>query len=591
MKRLGWLFDRFVEAVGCLLLVALLTSVTLGIVTRAGDDPLIWTDELSRFLMVWLAGFGWIVSTRRRGHVRIRFFHDLMPSRAWRATELLVQLGMAALGAVVAWCGWYLVGRNSDLDATTLPVSMAWMYVPLISRRRGDVDAGAVGSGRAGAAAAGDSGSGHDRMISLMIWIAAGWFVAIMAGVPLFASMALAAAAFTWLSGLSVSIVPQKMAQSMNSFPLVAAPLFILMGNLLTAANITDRIVRFATSLVGPLRGGYAHASILSSMIFAGMVGSAVADAAGTGAVEIRAMKRIGYRPETAASITAAASTIGPIIPPSLPMVIYGVSADVSIGRLFLAGVIPGALMGVSLMVMVAVIARRQGFPRMAFVGLCGIWRAFRDGFFALLTPVILLGGMFSGYFTPTEAAAVASSYALLLGLVIHRSLPLRAVPQLLIDTVETTGIVAVLVMAAAALGWCMSLSRVPQTLAPAIVATLHGPLAFLLVSNVLLLFIGCFMETLAALLILIPILAPAAASFGVDPVQFGVIMIFNLILGTIHPPIGVVLFITSRIAEISYETMSRAIMPWLVPLLAVLLGITVWPPLTLWLPHVVMGK
>jgi tripartite ATP-independent transporter DctM subunit len=428
-------------------------------------------------------------------------------------------------------------------------------------------------------------------MTTLMVEIAGAWFVAILAGVPLFASMALAAAAFVFLGGLSLSIVPQKMAQAMNSFPLVAAPLFILMGNLLSAANITDRIVRFATAITGTLRGGYAHASIVSSMIFAGMVGSAVADAAGTGAVEIRAMKRAGYRPETAASITAAASTIGPIIPPSLPMVIYGVSANVSIGRLFLAGFVPGVLMGLSLMGMVAVIAKRQGFPRTPFVGLCGIWRAFRDGFGALLTPVILLGGMFGGFFTPTEAAAVASLYALVLGLFVYRTLSWSAMPKILIDTVETTGIVSVLVMAAGALGWCMSISRVPQTLAPMIAGAVSEPLVFLLVTNVALLLIGCFMEPLAALLILIPILAPAAAGFGIDPVQFGVVMILNLILGTIHPPIGVVLFITSRIAEISFETMSRAILPWLVPLLIVLAAITIWPPLTLWLPNLLMGR
>lgn len=428
-------------------------------------------------------------------------------------------------------------------------------------------------------------------MTSLMFGVAAGWMVSILAGVPLYASMGLAALAFVELGGLSASIVPQKMAQAMNSFPLVAAPLFILMGNVLAAANLTDRIVRFATSLLGPLRGGYAHASILASMIFAGMVGSAVADAAGTGAVEIRAMKRAGYRPETAASITAAAATIGPIIPPSLPMVIYGVTADVSIGKLFLAGVVPGVLMGLSLMAMVAVVARRQGFPAQPFVGLRGIWHALRDGFWALMTPVILLGGMFSGLFTPTEAAAVASLYALFLGFVVYRTLRPADLPRILVDTAETTGIVAVLVMAAGALGWCMSISRVPQTLTPAIVAAVQDPLVFLLATNLLLLLVGCFMEALAALLILIPILAPAAASFGVDPVQFGLVVIFNLILGTIHPPIGVVLFVTARIAEISFETMSRAILPWLVPLLAVLAAITFWPPFTTWLPGLVMGR
>ena len=422
-------------------------------------------------------------------------------------------------------------------------------------------------------------------MMHLMLEIVAVWLAAILMGLPLFTSMGLSALAFVTFGGLSPSIVPQKMAQAMNSFPLVAAPLFVLMGNLLGAARLTDRIVRFATSLVGALRGGYAHASILSSMIFAGMVGSAVADAAGTGAVEVRAMKKAGYRPETAAAISAAAATIGPIIPPSLPMVIYGVSADVSIGRLFLAGVVPGVLMGVSLMVLVAIIAPRQGLPRHAFGGLCEVWHAFRDAFWALMAPVILLGGMFSGAFTPTEAAAVADLYALFLGFVVYRTLSLKDLPAILVNTAETTGIVAVLVMAAGALGWCMSISRIPQTMAPAIVATIHSPLVFLFVSNAILLAVGCFMEALAAMLILIPILVPAALSFGIDPVQFGLIMIFNLILGTIHPPIGVVLFVMARIAEVTFEQISRAILPWLVPLLIVLVVITVWPPLTLALP------
>jgi len=428
-------------------------------------------------------------------------------------------------------------------------------------------------------------------MIHLMIEIVVVWLVAILMGMPLFASMGLAALAFVVFSGLSPSIVPQKMAQAMNSFPLVAAPLFILMGNLLGAAKLTDRIVRFATSLVGSLRGGYAHASILSSMIFAGMVGSAVADAAGTGAVEVRAMKKAGYRHETAAAISAAAATIGPIIPPSLPMVIYGVSADASIGRLFLAGVIPGVLMGLSLMTLVAIIAPRQGLPRHSFGGLCDVWVALKESWWALLTPVILLGGMFSGLVTPTEAAAVACLWALFLGFVVYRTLSIKDLPAILLNTAETTGIVAVLVMVAGALGWCMSISRIPQTLAPAIVAAIHEPLVFLLVSNVILLAVGCFMEALAAMLILIPILVPAAISFGIDPVQFGLIMIFNLILGTIHPPIGVVLFVMSRIAEVTFEQISRAILPWLVPLLIVLLAITVWPPLTLWLPGLMMNK
>jgi tripartite ATP-independent transporter DctM subunit len=427
--------------------------------------------------------------------------------------------------------------------------------------------------------------------MNLILEIGAIWLLAILGGFPLYASMGLAAFAFVYYSGLPPLIVAQKMVQGANSFPIVAAPIFILMGNILTGARINDRIVAFATALVGWLRGGYAHASIIASMIFAGMVGSAVADAAGVGAIEIKSMRRVGYRPETAAAITAAAATIGPIIPPSLPMVIYGVAADVSIGRLFVGGFLPGILMGVSLMVMVAVVAKREGFASQPFAGFGEIWRTFRDGFWALMAPVLLLGGMFSGYFTPTEAAAVAALYALFLGLVVYRTLEWKMLPGILIDSVETTGIVLVLVMAAGAMGWCMSISRVPQTVTPLMVQTIGSQAGFLIVCNLILLLVGCFMELLAAMLILIPILVPAAIGFGVDPVHFGVMMILNLILGTIHPPIGVVLFITSRIAGISFEKMSRAIMPWLVPLLIVLALVTFWPPLTLWLPNLLFAK
>ncbi|PSC06634.1 ABC transporter permease [Alsobacter soli] len=427
-------------------------------------------------------------------------------------------------------------------------------------------------------------------MIALMLKISGAWLIAIVAGMPLYASMTIAALAFLYFGGVPVTLLPQKMAGAMNSFPIVAAPLFILMGNILARAQITDRIVAFASAVIGWVRGGYAHASILTSMIFAGMVGSAVADAAGSGAIEIRAMTKAGYKPETAAAITAAAATIGPIIPPSLPMVIYGVSADASIGRLFIGGLIPGVLMGLALMVMVSIVARREGMARKPFAGWGEIWRTFLRGSGALMTPALILGGMFSGVFTPTEAAAAACLWALFLGFVVYRTLEVKDLGPILVDTVETTGLVTVLVMAAGALGWCMSISRLPQTLAPMIVHTIHSPVAFLLLCNLLLLVIGCFMEALAAMLILIPILVPAALSYGIDPTQFGVMVILNLILGTIHPPIGVVLFVVTRIADVSFETMSRAILPWLVPLLLVLAAITLWPPFTTWLPKLVFG-
>ncbi|PWW04473.1 tripartite ATP-independent transporter DctM subunit [Hoeflea marina] len=427
-------------------------------------------------------------------------------------------------------------------------------------------------------------------MTTLMLEILVVWFVALMLGVPLFASMGLASVAFVTLSGFPIDTVPQKLAQSVNSFPLLAAPLFILMGQIMNSGGITDRIFAFATACVGWVRGGLCHANILASVIFAGMSGSAVADAGGVGALEIRAMKQEGYPADMAAAITAASATIGPIIPPSLPMVIYGVSADVSIGGLFLAGVIPGLLMAGALSGMATVMARRMGMERGEFPGLREIWTAYRRAHWALMTPVILFGGMMTGIMTPTEAAAVASVYALFLGLVIYREFDIRNLPGIIVDTVETSGMVLALVMTAAALAWCLSISRIPQIITPLIVDSIGSALLFMLVVNVLLLIVGCFMEALAAMLILIPILTPIAAQLGIDPIQFGLVFVLNLMLGTITPPVGVVLFITSKIAGISFEAMSRAIVPWLIPLLAVLLAVSLWPPLTTWLPGLVLG-
>jgi tripartite ATP-independent transporter DctM subunit len=416
------------------------------------------------------------------------------------------------------------------------------------------------------------------------------WLVSLFAGLPLYAGLGLASFGFVWVSGIPLGIVAQKMAQAANSFPLLAAPLFILMGNAMNASGVTERIFGFAHAVVGWMRGGLCHANIVASVIFAGMSGSAVADAGGVGTIEIKAMRDAGYDVETAASITAASATIGPIIPPSLPMVLYAVAADVSIGGLFLAGVVPGLLMAGALMAMVVVVARRRNLPRAPFGGAAALWRAFSAAALSLATPVILFGGMISGLFTPTEAAAVAAGYALLLGLVVYRTLPLRALPRLLAETVETTGVVLALLMTATALAWCLSLSRIPQMLGPAIVATVGDPTLFLLAVNVLLLLVGTVMEAIAAMLVLVPILVPAAAGFGIDPIHFGLVFVLNLMIGTITPPVGVVLFVVARIAGLPFDRLARAILPWLAPLVAVLLAVTLHAPLATWLPRLVLG-
>ncbi|TMG86104.1 MAG: TRAP transporter large permease [Betaproteobacteria bacterium] len=428
-------------------------------------------------------------------------------------------------------------------------------------------------------------------MTATMTTILCVWAACLFLGPPIWLTMALAATAFVFLQHIDPIIIVQQEVSAANSFTFVAAPLFILMGHVMNNAGVTQRIFGFATTIVGWLRGGLCHANVIASMIFAGMSGSAVAEAGGLGVVEIRAMRDAKYPIGMAAGLTAAAATIGPIIPPSLPMVVYGAAAEVSVGKLFIAGVIPGVLMGLALMVLCSVMARRLDLPKGDFPTPAELWRKFREAFWALMTPVVLLGGMLSGVFTPTEAAAVATLYALILGLFVYRSFSLARLPRLILDTVETTGVVMTLVMVAKLLGWCLAISRIPQITGQALTAWSANPLVYLLIVNMLLLFVGCFMEGIAAMLILIPILVPVAMKLGIDPIHFGLVFVLNLMIGTVTPPVGVVLYVVSNIARISFERMSRAIVPFLIPLLVVLAAITLWPPLTTWLPSILIGK
>ncbi|HET9338565.1 MAG TPA: TRAP transporter large permease [Casimicrobiaceae bacterium] len=428
-------------------------------------------------------------------------------------------------------------------------------------------------------------------MIELMLWILAAWFVALFAGPAIYAAMGLAGFAFLAIAGIPGIVIPQKIAMAANSFPLLAAPLFILMGNLMNSAGISVRIFEFAKCVVGWMRGGLCQANILGSVIFAGMSGSAVADAAGLGTVEIEMMKKEGYDAETAGAITAASATIGPIIPPSLPMIVYGVAAETSIGALFLAGVIPGLLMAGALMLMVRALAIRRNLPRHPFEGAGVLWRAFRGAFWALMAPVVLFGGLFSGIFTPTEAAAVAVVYALVLGLVVYREFRLADLPRIIVDTVETSGVVMALVMAASLLGYCISVSRLPQEFGTALTHFTTSPWIYLVIVNLLLLVVGCFMEALAAMLVLIPILVPPALALGIDPVHFGLVFVLNLMIGTITPPVGVVLYVTAKVAQVPFDRMARAVLPYLVPLFAVLALCTFWPAVTTSLPRLLLGR
>ncbi|MBD3625349.1 MAG: TRAP transporter large permease [Rhodobacteraceae bacterium] len=412
-------------------------------------------------------------------------------------------------------------------------------------------------------------------------------FALIILGVPVAIALAGASAVFILSGAVPPMVVAHRMINGVDSFPLLAVPFFILAGNLMNTAGITERIFNFALSLVGWMRGGLGHVNVGASVIFAGMSGAAVADAGGLGAIEIKAMRDANYDSDFAVGITAASSTIGPIIPPSLPMVIYGVVAGASIGQLFAAGFIPGLVMAVALMLMVAWFARRRGFQRdQAFV-----WRvlfhSFRRAFLSLMTPVIIVGGILSGAFTPTEAAVAACAYAMFLGAIVYRTLTVRRLLRVSFDTIETTAVVLLVVGAATIFAWILTSNRVPEMAASLLLGASDRPWVILLLINIILLLVGCFMETVAAITILVPVLLPVAVQLGVDPVHFGVIVVLNLMLGLLTPPVGMVLYVLSRVANIPFERAMIGTAPFLIPLVLVLILVTYIPAITMWLPTV----
>ena len=420
-----------------------------------------------------------------------------------------------------------------------------------------------------------------------LIWM---WFFMMAVGMPLFLTMGSSCLIYLIANGEILLSVPQRLTASANSFPLLAAPFFMLTGMAMNTAGITNRIYNFAECLAGRFRGGLAHVNVIGSVIFAGMSGSAVADAAGLGTIEIKAMTDEGYPRAFSAAVTAASATIGPIIPPSVPLLIYGVLADVSIGRLFAGGFIPGFLMAGALMAMIRWMAHRRGFGAHPAPTFREFTTKSRKAFLSLMTPVILFGGMMIGVFTPTEAAFIAASYALVLGVFVYREISWRELPRIFLDTVETNAVVLMLVMTASLMGWVLTRAQVPQQLGTLILGTTRNPLIILLMINIFLLIVGCFMEALAALIILVPVFMPVIQSVGIDPVHFGLVMVLNLMIGTITPPVGIVLFVVARVAKLPFETVTRATAPFLIPLIVVLVLITIFPPLVLWLPNLIFG-
>lgn len=416
--------------------------------------------------------------------------------------------------------------------------------------------------------------------------------ILLVCGLPIF--LALTAAGLYYVNfvrDLPDIVLLHRLVAGMASFPLLAIPFFILAGNLMNVGGITTRIFNFCSALVGWIVGGAAYVVVFAAMLFAGMTGAAVAEAGGLGTIALRFLRQAGYPDKLSIGLIGASSTIGPIIPPSLPFVVYGVTAGVSIGELFVAGFVPGVLMGLALMAAAGFLVRDNTEIVRGVFSMRAIAVAAKEAVLPMLTPVIILGGILAGVFTPTEAAVAAVIYAFCLNVFVYRSMTWRQFKEISLETVEATAVIMMIAAAAAMFGWILTISGLPSKFASGIIAFTGGnEILVLLMITLLLLIVGFFMEAIASITILVPILLPVVTAAGVDPVHFGVIMVLNLMIGLLTPPVGAVLFVMARVANVGFETVTASVARFIVPLIFVLLLLTFVPEIVMFVPGLFFG-
>lgn len=423
-----------------------------------------------------------------------------------------------------------------------------------------------------------------------MLTLVGSFFLAVVLGVPISVSIGLSAVLYVlFYAGVSPAIIAQQMTLGIDSFPLLAIPLFLLAGMIMSESDITTRIIAFANALVGRIAGGLAMVMVISCMFFGAISGSGVADVTAIGSLLLPAMDKQGYRKGLSASLLGCAGSLGTVIPPSIVMIILGVTTGTSIGKLYLGGLIPGVFTGVCLMALAWIYAKRMNLPPGEPFSLRKVWSTFRRAFLSLLTPVIIIGGIISGAFTATEAAAVASVYALALGMAVYRTLSLRQLRNIFLQVALTTGIILFIISAAALFGWILAAEQIPQRMAEFFLAITRSYFALLALINILLLILGTFMETIAIIIIVVPVLMPLVTSLGMDPIHFGVMVTVNLAIGANTPPVGVDLIAACKVGRTSLDEAMPYIWPFVGAMTLALACITLIPQIVTFLPRTFM--
>jgi len=420
-----------------------------------------------------------------------------------------------------------------------------------------------------------------------MLVLIGSFFLAVTLGIPISMSIGVSAVLYLLCYGsISLAVIAQQMTLGIDSFPLLAIPLFLLAGMIMSEANITTRIIGFANALVGRITGGLAMVMVISCMFFGAISGSGVADVTAIGSLMLPAMDQQGYKKGLSASLLGCAGSLGTVIPPSIVMIILGVTTGTSIGKLYLGGFIPGVFTGICLMALAWVYAKRMHLPPGEPFAVGKVVTAFRQAFLSLLTPVIIIGGIITGVFTATEAAAAASAYALVLGLFVYRSLRLSQLPGIFLRVAETTGIILFIISAAALFGWILAAEQIPQRLAAFFLSISQNYYVLLILINVLLLILGTFMETIAIIIIVVPVLMPLVTSLGMDPVHFGVMVTVNMAIGANTPPVGVDLIAACKVGQTTLDDAMPYIWPFVASMTFALICVTFIPPLVTFIPQ-----
>lgn len=614
-------FDKLEEYIGGSLFVVIFAILVLQVFFRQViRTPLVWSEELARLIFVYVAMLGISIGIRKQQHIFIDFlftrFSPVVQKVIFTISQIIIFVCIICMG----WFGKYLVAKKWIFEIVTLNVSSGWMYLAMYAisflmmirffqayednYKEGKVFIPtkvfiglfvlilvglAVNPGMFRALSPANYFDLGDNagVIAIIAWL-----VIMFVGVPVGWSLMIATILYFSMSRWNVAMFASaKLVDSLNSFSLISVPFFILTGILMNGAGITEKIFNFAKALLGHYTGGMAHVNVAASLIFSGMSGSAIADAGGLGQLEIKAMRDEGYGDDLCGGITAASCIIGPLVPPSISMIIYGVIANQSIAKLFLAGFVPGVLTTLALMVMCYAICKKRGYKKAKKATFKEQVKAFKESFWSLLTPIIIIGGIFTGKFTPTEAAIIAAAYSVFLGAFIYKELTLKSFFAHCVEAMSVSGVTCLMIISVTFFGDMIAREQTAMKIAEIFMQYAHSPLTVLVMINLLLLFLGMFIDALALQFLVLPMLIPVAAEVGIDLIFFGVMTTLNMMIGILTPPMGMALFVVAQVGKMSVSTVTKGVLPFLVPIFLTLVFITVFPEIVTFLPYLILGK